>query len=141
MPHSGAMSDPPSSGRSRRILLADDNEAIQVVVRRVAEKHGHVIIRATTGAQALDLAAKEQPELIVLDIEFPDADGRDVLAKLKANQVTAHIPVVVWSGRIGGSSDSDSRIALDLGAEDYIEKSDAHLLMRKLERILLRLDG
>jgi len=141
MSHSGAMSDPPSSHRSRRILLADDNEAIQVVVRRVAEKYGNVIIRATTGAQTLDLAAKEQPELIVLDIEFPDADGRDVLAKLKANQVTAHIPVVVWSGRIGGASDSDSRIALDLGADDYIQKSDAHLLMRKLERILLRLDG
>jgi CheY-like chemotaxis protein len=131
----------PTSCRSRRILLADDNEAIQVVVRRVAERHGHVIIRATTGAQALELAAAEQPELIVLDIEFPDADGRDVLAKLKANQITSHIPVVVWSGRIGGASDSDSRIALELGAEDYVEKSDAHLLVRKLERILLRLDG
>ena len=135
------MTDSPNSGRRRRILLADDNEAIQEVVGRVATKLGHVIVRATSGAQALDLAAKEQPELIVLDIEFPDADGRDVLAKLKANQLTAHIPVVVWSGRGVGASDSDNRIVRDLGAEDYMEKGNANLLIRKLELILLRLEG
>jgi CheY-like chemotaxis protein len=124
--------------RPRRILLADDNEVVQEVVSRVAEKHGHKIIRAITGAGAFELAAGAQPDLIVLDIEFPDADGRDVLAKLKADKRTAHIPVVVWSGREG--NDSDSRISLDLGAEDYVQKSDAHHLIAKLERVLLRLD-
>jgi hypothetical protein len=49
------------------------------------------------------------------------------------------IPVIVWSGRAGHPS--DSRISLDLGAEDFVEKSDATLLIRKLERVLLRLDG
>jgi CheY-like chemotaxis protein len=74
----------------------------------------------------------------VLDIEFPDADGRDVLAKLKADPRTAAIPVLVWSGR--KPSESESRIALGLGADDYVEKNDAQLLIRKLERVLLRFD-
>ena len=122
----------------RRILIADDNEAIQEVVRRVAAKRGHLIIQATTGKSALAQAIETQPDLIVLDMGFPDADGRDVLRELKADKRTALIPVVVWSGRHG--HDSDGRISLDLGAEDYVEKSDAELLFRKLERVLLRIE-
>jgi CheY-like chemotaxis protein len=124
--------------RSRRILLADDNEAIQHVVQRVAEKLGHQVIRAVTGVAALETAITTQPDVIVLDIEFPDADGRDMLVKPKADDRTAHIPVVVWSGRAG--HDSDRRISLECGAEDYVEKNDAQLLLRKLERVLLRLE-
>jgi two-component system KDP operon response regulator KdpE len=124
---------------SRRILLADDDPVVQAVVRRAAARAGHQVLAATTGAQALELALAAQPDFIVLDIGFPDTDGRDVLAKLKADTLTAHIPVLVWSGRT--ASDSDSRIALDLGAEDYVEKSDAELLIGKVERVLLRLEN
>jgi CheY-like chemotaxis protein len=76
------------------------------------------------------------PDLIVLDIHFPDADGRDVLSRLKADPRTTTIPVVVWSGR---DPQSDRRIALDLGAEDYVEKRDPSTLLPKIERVLLRL--
>jgi len=84
--------------RQRHInkLFSDSRE---LHLRRVAEKHGHKVIGAITGAAAFGLAASAQADLIVLDIEFPDADGRDVLAKLKADARTAHIPVV--SGRDG----------------------------------------
>jgi len=119
------------------VLLADDNLVVQEVVKQVAAKAGQRVTAATTGAQAFALAVLVQPDIIVLDIEFPDADGRDVLAKLKADARTRHIPVLVWSAR--KSSDSDSRISLDLGAEDYVEKGDAQLLVRKLERVLFRL--
>lgn len=119
-----------------RILLADDNVAVQKMVKRVAEKYGHELIQVTEGVAVLAVAVMARPDVIVLDIEFPDADGRDVLARLKAEPRTANIPVVVWSGRAG--HDSDSRISLELGAEDYVEKSDAQLLVRKLERVLLR---
>ncbi|HEY0462734.1 MAG TPA: response regulator [Polyangiaceae bacterium] len=125
-----------ASPAQRRILLADDNLSIQKVVKRVAEKYGHELIEVTEGSAVLALAASAQPDVIVLDIEFPDADGRDLLAKLKADPRTSSIPVIVWSGRKG--NDSDSRIALELGAEDYVEKNDAQLLVRKLERVLLR---
>jgi CheY-like chemotaxis protein len=81
-------------------------------------------------------AADQKPDIIVLDIHFPDADGRDVLSRLKGDPRTAHIPVVVWSGR---DPQSDRRIALDLGAEDYVEKRDPSSLLPKIERVLLRL--
>ena len=123
---------------SRRILLADDDEAIQRTVAQIGKKRGHQLIPVTTGAATLDAAISLQPDVIVLDIEFPDADGRDVLNKLKADPRTANIPVVVWSGREGHPS--DSRISLELGAEDFVEKHDARLLILKLERVLLRLE-
>ncbi len=123
--------------RSYRILLADDNEAIQEAVRRVCEKHGHHVIRAVTGVDAIEFASEMHLDLIVLDVEFPTEDGRDVLAKLKADARTAHIPVVIWSGRTGNIS--DRKLCLELGAEDYVEKDDALLLLRKIERVLLRL--
>ena len=126
-----------SGPRSRRsILLADDDEVVQAVVSAAAARYGHCIIRALTGAATLELAESAQPDVVVLDIRFPDADGRDILARLKANPRTAYIPVIVWSGR--RINDSDSRIALELGAEDFVEKGDAEFLMLKLERVMLR---
>jgi len=121
------------------ILLADDDEIVQAVVSAAAAKFGHRVVRAISGAATLELAATTQPDMVVLDIHFPDADGRDVLAKLKGDARTAHIPVIVWSGR--RSNESDSRIALELGAEDFVEKGDAEFLMLKLERVLLRTAG
>ena len=142
------MTDGDETQRSRRILLADSNEGVQLVVRQVAELRGHRLIQATTAKATLILCDEAQPDLVVLDLAFPDADGRDVLRQLKTHPTTAHIPVVVWSAREGHAS--DSRISLDLGAEDYVEKDelradayierdDAQLLLLKLERILLRL--
>ena len=123
---------------SRRILLADDSPTIHQAVKRVADRRGHELIHAISGALTLSVAIETQPDVIVLDMEFPDADGRDVLRQLKGDPRTSSIPVVVWSGREGHAS--DSRISLDLGAEDFVEKADAHLLLLKLERVLLRLD-
>jgi two-component system, OmpR family, alkaline phosphatase synthesis response regulator PhoP len=125
------------TGSHRCILLADDDEVVQAAISAAAEKYGHRVIQAVSGAATVELAASNQPDVVVLDIQFPDADGRDVLAKLKGDQRTAHIPVVVWSGR--KANESDSRIALELGAEDFVEKSDGDFLMLKLERVLLRL--
>lgn len=122
----------------RRILLADDDERVQRAVRRVAEKDGYHVIHVTVGGDVVTRAIETQPELIVLDISFPDADGRDILTSLKADARTAEIPVLIWSGEMR-DPESDRKIALSLGAEDYVEKADAQTLLRKVERVLLRL--
>ncbi len=110
---------------------------IQAVLKEAGQARGFQVSCATTAADTFAVAVEAQPDVIVLDIQFEDADGRDVLSRLKADGRTAHIPVVVWSGRKG--HDTDRRISLDLGAEDYVEKSEVTFLMGKLERILLRL--
>jgi len=109
------------------------------MVLRVATDFGHELVQVRKGVAVLSMALESKPDLIVLDIGFPDADGRDVLAQLKAEPRTASIPVLVWSGR--HDLDSERRIAIALGAEDYVEKTDAQLLMRKIERLLLRIQG
>ena len=123
----------------RRILLADDDEQLQRAVTRIAEKHGYDVIHVTRGGDVVSRAAETKPELIVLDISFPDADGRDILSALKADARTAEIGVLVWSGAVR-DPESDRKISLSLGAEDYVEKTDAQTLLLKIERVLLRLD-
>jgi CheY-like chemotaxis protein len=120
----------------RRILFADDDPGVQRALKRLADKNGFELVPVLAGADVYEAALVSGPDLIVLDIHFPDADGRDVLSRLKQDSRTANIPVVVWSGR---DPDSDRRIALDLGAEDYVEKREPATLLPKIERVLLRL--
>ncbi|MES1174992.1 MAG: response regulator [Myxococcales bacterium] len=122
-----------------RILLADDDPAMQRMVQKVAADFGHELVQVRRGMAVVSTALEVTPDLIVLDVGFPDADGRDLLAQLKAEPRTAAIPVLVWSGR--HDLDSERRIAISLGAEDYVEKTDAALLMRKIQRLLLRIKG
>ena len=126
-------------GNACRILLADDDPTVQRAALRVATEFGHEVVQVRTGMAVLEITLQQKPDLIVLDIGFPDADGRDLLAQLKADVRTAQIPVLVWSAR--HDHESERRIALSLGAEDYVEKTDAQLLMRKIERLLYRLHG
>ncbi|MET0790222.1 MAG: response regulator [Polyangiaceae bacterium] len=126
------------ASRPLRILLADDDEGLRNVVGRLAELRGHQLTWAATGGSTVAAAVALQPDAIVLDMDFPDADGRDILCQLKSDDRTKRIPVVVWSGR--SARESDSRIALDSGAEAYIEKGAASLLLSKLERLSLRID-
>jgi len=119
-----------------RILVAEDNEMLQRVVKRAFEREGYIVVQAFSSAELsreIEIAA---PDLIVLDVGLPDADGRDILANLKKDPKTTGIPVVVWSGR---DAPSDRRIALSLGAEDYVEKGPPSRLVGKVERLLLRL--
>jgi DNA-binding response OmpR family regulator len=122
----------------RQILLADDDELVQRAVKRIAELNGYNVIHVTSGGDVVTRAIETKPELIVLDVTFPDADGRDILSVLKAEPRTSDIAVLVWSAR---DPESDRKIALSLGAEDYIEKTDVQTLLRKIKRVLLRLDA
>jgi DNA-binding response OmpR family regulator len=119
-----------------RILLGDDDVVLQRAVTRIAATRGYEVFSARTGREVLTMASALQPELIVLDISFPDADGRDLLRKLKEDSLTSQIPVLVWSAT---ENDSNRRIALSLGAEDFVEKGTALALLPRIARILLRL--
>jgi two-component system KDP operon response regulator KdpE len=120
-------------------LLADDDPAVQRAVQRVAAEFGHEVSQVRSGAEVHAMTLELKPDLLVLDLGFPDADGRDLLSKLKADPRTADIPVLVWSAE--RDLEKERRIALSLGAEDYVEKTNAQLLLRKIERLLFRIKG
>lgn len=119
-----------------KIMVVEDNAMMLAALRRVLEKAGFEVINAETGIQMMKLVHVTKPDLIVLDVGLPDVDGRDLLRALKKDPRTFHVPVVVWSGRF---PDSERRIALQLGAEDYVEKGPPSTLVPKIQRVLLRI--
>jgi two-component system, OmpR family, KDP operon response regulator KdpE len=99
-----------------RILVVDDEAAIRRFLKTGLASEGYDVVEAETGAAAIDLAVKEKPDLVILDLGLPDRDGLEVLQQLRR---TSLMPVVVLSVR----SDEKGKVAaLDLGADDYVTK-------------------
>lgn len=116
------------------ILVADSDEALLKRVRTLARSEDYEAITMTEGRRVIEVAKDRGPALIVLDVELPDIDGRDLLRAIKRDPELREIPVLMWSGR---DYDSDRRISLELGAADYVPKSDSVMLMPKIARVLL----
>ncbi|KUO77405.1 MAG: ArsR family transcriptional regulator [Desulfosporosinus sp. BRH_c37] len=102
-----------------KILLIDDEVQIQELVRYNLEKEGFVVIIASDGGQGLDLARRDKPDLIILDLTLPVIDGYDVCKNLRAQTDTASIPIIILSAR---EDVVDKVIGLELGADDYMTK-------------------
>jgi len=95
-----ATAPPPRSddpGQGRRILVVDDEENIRRLLRHILEGEGHHVLEAGSGQQALELAAREHPDLVTLDIVLPDMDGFEILQALKEDPDLGDIPVVILS--------------------------------------------
>ena len=99
-----------------RILIVDDEPQILRFLRPALEASGYDVLHADTGREALRLAANSAPDVIILDLGLPDMDGKDVLTQ--ARQFTA-APILILSAR---DREVEKIAALDLGADDYIEK-------------------
>ncbi|HET7217789.1 MAG TPA: response regulator, partial [Vicinamibacterales bacterium] len=108
-----------TSSRSTRVLIADDQDVMRVVIEQFLDSRKHTAIQAATGEAALEKARSERPDAIVLDLGLPDINGRDVLKRLKSDPSTASIPVViVTSARL----DQAQREALLTSAVDIVSK-------------------
>ena len=99
-----------------RILLVDDEVAIQRAVAPLLRSRGYEVDVARTGAEALDVVASRTPALIVLDLGLPDLEGTEVCRRIRQ---TSAVPIIVLSAR---GSEADKVNALDLGADDYVTK-------------------
>ncbi len=99
-----------------RVLLVDDEVAIQRAVGALLRARGYDVEITGTGAGALALAAEHSPDLVVLDLGLPDLEGTEVCRRLRA---ASAVPIVVLSAR---GSETDKVQALDLGADDYVTK-------------------
>ena len=99
-----------------RILLVDDEAAIQRAVGPLLRSRGYDVELASTGAEALEAFATRAPALIVLDLGLPDLEGTEVCRRIRQK---SDVPIVVLSAR---GSEADKVNALDLGADDYVTK-------------------
>ncbi len=79
---------------SKKILVVDDEEDVQVCLGNILKRNNYKVIIAANGSNGLDLAKKELPDLIILDIMLPDIEGSDVASKLSEDPVTRNIPVI-----------------------------------------------
>lgn len=103
-----------------RILVVDDEPDIVRFAVAVLEARGHRVTTATDGPSAIERAIAEQPDAILLDIQLPHLDGREVCRKLKQDERTAAIPVVMMTAN--ELSIEDIQGARALGADEYLLK-------------------
>jgi DNA-binding response OmpR family regulator len=102
-----------------RILAVDDEPHILRLVSFALSSKGFDVLEASDGLSAIEVAVAELPDLILLDVMMPALDGYEACRRLKANPVTAHIPVVMLSAK---SQQAERSTGIDCGATDYICK-------------------
>jgi two-component system, cell cycle response regulator len=126
-----------SNNTKPQLLIVDDVvENLHAMMAILRDEFA--VLAATNGEKALQLAADTPvPELIILDIQMPDMDGYEVLRRLKANPLTAEIPVIFVTAL---SDDVNEALGLDLGAVDYITKpaNSVTTLLRVRHQIALK---
>ncbi len=102
-----------------RILVVDDSASARELLRMTLSAAYYDVVEARDGVEALDLAATEEPDLILLDLIMPGIDGFEICRRLKSAPETAHVPIIILSAR----SARDDRVrGLDCGADDVLAK-------------------
>jgi len=102
-----------------KVLVVDDDPGIVKVIGIILSTHGHEVIKAHNGNEGLELAGREKPDVILLDIMMPDIDGYEVIKRLKGNPDTAQIPVIFVTAKTTPDAIQQGR---SLGAAAYIIK-------------------
>jgi len=102
-----------------KILIVEDDKDIVKMLEYNLKKDGFKVIAACDGEDALDLALRQYPDLILLDLMLPGMDGLEVCKTLKKESKTTSIPVIMLTAK---SQESDKVVGLELGADDYITK-------------------
>ena len=102
-----------------RILVIEDNEDNLTLIRLLLEHANYEVLAATEGVTGLDIASKEQPDIILLDLAMPEMDGWEVARELKANILTKKIPIIAVTAH---SLPKDRERAIKAGCDAIIGK-------------------
>jgi two-component system, cell cycle response regulator DivK len=117
-----------------RILLVEDNEMNRDMLSRRLARRGFEVLLAEDGEEAIAVAGRERPDLILMDLSLPVLDGWEATRRLKRAEATAGIPVLALTAH-AMSTDRDR--ALEAGCDDYDTKPvDMPRLLGKIERLL-----
>jgi len=117
-----------------KILIVDDDAGFRMYASRLLEQTGYIIVMAGDGATAINMARKENPDLILLDLVLPMGDGFMVMQRLKQMPALAQIPVIAVSGT---NIEIFRRRALEAGAEVFLPKPIKNdVLLAEIQKLL-----
>ena len=122
---------------AKKILVADDEQQLALAVKIRLQSKGYTVVTASDGQQALQLAAQEKPDLIILDVLMPVMDGYSCLREINTKFGRGKIPVIVLTAR-----DRMKDLFELEGIEDYVIKPFDHEdLLIRIERVFKRREG
>jgi DNA-binding response OmpR family regulator len=98
------------------VLLVEDDATLAAAVRYNLEREGYACLLAPDGARALELARRERPALILLDLMLPGIDGLEVCRRIRAEST---VPIIMLTARV---EETDRVVGLEVGADDYVTK-------------------
>jgi CheY-like chemotaxis protein len=137
--HPGDPAAAVESGGSVRVLVVDDDPSMRRLLRVMLEPKGFSVTEANSGAHALNVARRELPDVVLLDIMMPDIDGFGVCRELKLNATTKEIPVIFVTAKAGREHFEKG---MSLGAQGYITKPfHPDVLFEKLYEITGKRDS
>jgi len=120
----------------KRILLVDDERDLLDLITYNLQRNGYDVASTLNGNEALELAAREEPDLILLDLMLPGLDGTEVARRLKSDPRTAHVPLIMLTAK---GEETDVVVGLTLGADDYITKPfSMKILLARISAALRR---
>ncbi len=120
---------------TKKILIVEDNIDLIHVLGLALELLGHEVIRVTNGNQAVDTAAAQLPDLIILNIMLPVMNGTEAARMIRQNPKTHSIPILAMTG---GASVKDQKECLQNGCNDYISKPfTPKELVARIEKLLV----
>ena len=103
----------------RKILIVDDAQTDRTQLENIVSSAGHQALLADSGAQAIERAKRDKPDLILMDVNMPDMDGFATTRKLRADDATKGIPIVFVTGK---NQKADIAWGQMLGAKAYVGK-------------------
>jgi two-component system, cell cycle response regulator DivK len=120
MAMSGEDANPPLTTQAGKlILIVEDNELNMRLLNDVLEAHGYAIVKTGTGEEAIELARRERPDVILMDIQLPDISGLEATRRLKEDEATRDIPIIAVTAF---AMSGDEKRIRDSGADAYVAK-------------------
>jgi len=120
MAMSGENTNHPTETRSGKlILIVEDNELNMRLLNDVLEAHGYAIIKTGTGEEAIELARREQPDVVLMDIQLPDISGLEATRRLKEDAATRDIPIIAVTAF---AMSGDEKKIRESGCDAYVAK-------------------
>src|SRR6185436_7923977 len=103
----------------QRVLVTDDEPITRMLVKLLLEKADFEVLEAANGRDAVEIAAREHPDLVLIDLNMPEMDGYEAIARMRKDLSLATMPILVLTSEEGPGVE---RRVLQLGADDYIMK-------------------